>query len=396
VILSGILASLALLSLGLTLWQWLAARNFRFEQRVSAPSFTPPVTLLKPLHGADDGTEECLRSWLKQDYPVETQILFGVASGGDPVCDVVRKLIKEFPQRDLQLVNCPEDRGANPKVSKLIQLEKRAKHEVLVLSDADVVAPEDCLRNLVAPLGEVKVGIANCFYRMRNPATLAMRWEAVAINADFWSQVLQARTMGPLKFALGATLAVRREALQEMGGFAALADCLADDYQLGKRIAARGYRIELCPVVVDCREGPRGWVSTWRHQLRWARTIRVCQPAAYFASILSNATLWSLLWLAVNPSGLVVKSVVALLVARLIVAGDLMSRLTRSRVGLADLCLVFGKDLLQVGLWLAAFLGNRIEWRGEQYRVQSDGGLRATTLRTQQPAQQADPHKKIF
>jgi ceramide glucosyltransferase len=165
--------------------------------------------------------------------------------------------------------------------------------------------------------------------------------------------------------------------LRRIGGFAALADCLADDYELGKRIAARGFRIELCPVVTECREAPRGWRATWRHQLRWARTIRVCQPGPYFASILGNATLWPLIWLAVNPNELVLKSVVALLVVRLIVAGDLMNRLTRRGGRFGDLWLVPVKDLLQATLWVAAFTGNTIEWRGEQYRVQSDGSLRA-------------------
>jgi len=372
---AGILGTLALVSLGLTLWQWLAARDFPFQQRVPADSFAPPVTLLKSLHGADACTEGCLQSWFTQDYPGAMQILFAVARADDPGCDILRKLLREFPHLDAQLVICAENSGANPKISKLKQVEALAKHEILVLSDADVFAPQDCLRNLVAPLGDAKVGVVNCFYRMMCPGTLAMRWEAVGVNADFWSQVLQARSLGPLKFALGATLAVRREALRAIGGFSALAGCLADDYELGKRIAGRGYRIELCPVVTECRESPRGWRATWRHLLRWARTIRVCQPAAYFASILGNATLWPLLWLAANPNAATLRSTAALLMIRLIVAGDLMARLTKRNPAFSDLGLLWVKDLLQVGIWCGAFVGNSVEWRGTKYRVQANGVL---------------------
>lgn len=374
-ILTGIFASLALVSLGLTLWQWRVARNFPLHRRVVGPVFTPQVTLLKPLQGADDCTESCLRSWFTQTYPGAVQLLFGVARADDPAADIVRKLIREFPSCDAQLVICHEYLGANPKVSKLIQLEALARHEVLVLSDADVFAPADCLQNLVAPLVEAQVGIVNCFYRMWQPASFAMCWEAVAINADFWSQVLQARTLGPLKFALGATLALRRDALKQVGGFGVLADCLADDYQLGQHVVARGYGIELCPVVLECREAPRGWAATWRHQLRWARTIRVCQPAAYFASILSNATLWPLLWLAVSQSRLVLGLGAVMLLVRLAVARDLMARLTQSAVGFGGLGLVFVKDLIQVAVWCSAFAGNTVEWRGERYHIRRDGTL---------------------
>ncbi len=144
-------------------------------------------------------------------------------------------------------------------------------------------------------------GLVCCFYRLANPTTLAMHWEAVAINADFWSQVLQSRSLKPIDFALGAVMATRREQLAEIGGFAPLVDCLADDYQLGNRIVRRGYSIALSPVVVECRSASMGWAAVWKHQLRWARTIRVCQPAPYFFSLLSNATLWPLLWLILKP-----------------------------------------------------------------------------------------------
>ena len=427
VIVNGIFGALAGLSFILMLWQWLAARRFPLHQRTVGNSFAPPVTLLKPLKGCDESTESCLRSWFVQDYTGDIQILFAVVSADDPACAVVKRLITEFPQRDAQLVVCPERLGANAKVSKLVQLEPRVKHEIIVVSDADVRVPADLLVNLVAPLtpslsppaatarprgefdgervaarpGEGTIGLVNCFYQLANPTTPALRWEAIAINADFWSQVLQSKSLKPLDFALGAVMATRRQQLVGIGGFRALADCLADDYQLGHRIAQHGHRIELCPVVVECWSAPMIWSEVWRHQLRWARTIRVCQPLPYFFSILSNATLWPLLWVLASDSQFVIAthqsaeafSVVsvrvpmalmagiAFLAWRLFAAFDLQRRLTASLPHISNLWLVPMKDLLQVAIWLGAFIGNHIEWRGELYRLRSDGTLVIRDLR---------------
>ena len=434
-ILNLILGSLALLSLALTLWQWLVARRFPLHQRVPQPSPLTPqpsVTLLKPLKGCDTATEDCLRSWFAQQYAGSTQILFGVADGEDPVCGIVRKLLQEFPGSDAQLVVCGPLLGANAKVSKLVELERMAKHEIIIVSDADVRAPPDFLANFVGPLcavplsgpmvegsagvaparvaadvsrrhlqcgqnaptdvggyakmvnpagcggseaGEQACGLVCCFYRLANPKTLAMQWEAVAINADFWSQVLQSRSLKPIDFALGAVMATRRQHLREIGGFAGLVDCLADDYQLGNRIARRGYSIAISPVVVECRSAPMGWVAVWKHQLRWARTIRVCQPVPYFFSLLSNATIWPLLWLIVRPAPQVATCALVCLLVRVLTALNLQHRLTRTPPPYARGWLVPIKDLLQAAIWLLAFMGNRIEWRGQRMRLRRDGTL---------------------
>ena len=423
-ILSGIFAGLACLSFILLLWQWLVASRFAgLHERIADKSFAPAVSLLKPLKGCDATTAESLRSWFAQEYPGDVQILLGVATAADPVCEIVRSLIREFPRRDAALVVCDESLGTNAKVSKLIQLQRLAKHAILVLSDADVRVPPDLLVNVVIAfqsdsqhttsengseepqglgvrqssgafdvLGAVPkapedwrtprrwranqpAGLANCFYRLANPTTLAMRWEAVAVNADFWSQVLQARSLRPLGFALGAVMAVKREALEKVGGFAALADYLADDYQLGKKIARAGWRIELCPVVVECWDPPGNWRAVWSHQLRWARTIRVCQPVPYFLSILSNATLWPLVWLAVSPVTATVVIVAAMLIFRILAAMNLNHRLAQTRAPGGFWWLVPMKDLLQTVIWLAAFAGNNIEWRGQRCQLSRDGKL---------------------
>ena len=421
---NAILAALAGLSFALALWQWFAARRFPLHRRVTDTSFSPAVTLLKPLKGCDATTAESLRSWFRQTYAGPMQILFGVADADDPACEVVRQLIAENSGQDAQLVICERLAGANAKVAKLVQLEKLAKHDLILASDADVRVPPDLLANVVAPLGDegragsplpaeatqacdgahgvtrpTAVGLVSCFYRLANPTTTAMQWEAVAINADFWSQVLQAASLKPLDFALGAVMLTRRKLLDEIGGFDALAECLADDYQLGHRLSGKGHRLALCPVVVECWDAPMGWSEVWKHQLRWARTIRVCQPLPYFFSILANATFWPLLWLAAELSDLSVKTAqtadfgiirisgvgigipcgliiaIALLLIRIVVAQNLQRRFTPERSLVSPFWLVPVKDLLQVAIWFGAFAGRTVEWRGRCMKLRRDGTL---------------------
>ena len=405
-VLNIVLSALAILSLVLLLWQWFVAIRFPLHQRVADGSFSPAVTLLKPLKGSDPTTDASLRTWFTQNYSGPIQILFGVASADDPVCAIVRQLIAEFPSKDAQLIICGPFTGANAKVSKLVELERLAKHDILIVSDADVRIPPDFLTNLVIPFQsgsnrreeadaatesrliqnpkskiQNQIGLINCFYLLANPSTLAMKWEAVAINADFWSQVLQAQTLKPIDFALGAVMATRKQQLAEIGGFAALADCLADDYQLGNRIARKGHRIAISTVPVECWSEPMGWAAVWKHQLRWARTIRVCQPLPYFFSILSNPTLWPLLWLAIKPSPISFGLFLLCFFLRIATAWHLQLRLSNSRNTQYATRNTFPpwlppfKDILQTAIWLLAFMGNHIEWRGQRMRLRRDGTL---------------------
>lgn len=375
------LGTLAALSLVLGLWQWLAARRFPLHRRMPDPGFAPPLTVLKPLKGVDATARECLRSWFTQDYPGPVQLLFAVDDAADPAAGLVRRLLAEFPEADAALHVCEDPAGANRKVAKLARLTSRAKHDLLLLSDADVWAPPDLLAQVVLPLRHAAIGLVTCLYRLSRPDSPATTWETVAVNADFWSQVLQARSLRPLDFALGAVIITRASALREAGGFAAFQDCLADDYQLGRRLAQRGHAIELCPVVVECRSGPQTGCAVWRHQLRWARTIRVCRPGPYFLSQLANGTLWPLLALLAQPPGPVAAFCGACIVVRIVMALDLVRRLEgagRRVSGVAWIgraLQVPVKDLLQAVLWVCAFLGNRIEWQGETFRLRRDGTL---------------------
>jgi ceramide glucosyltransferase len=374
-----ILGGLATLSCGLVLWQWLAARRFPLHQKNADAAFTPAVSILKPLKGCDDATRESLQSWLQQVYGGPIEILFGVADANDPVVKIVQGLIAENPAVNARLIVCENFTGMNAKAAKLAQLEKLARHDLILICDADVRVTPDFLACFVMPLRNEQTALVNCFYRLANPGTMAMRWEAIAINADFWSQVLQSEMLKPLDFALGAAILVRRKALAQIGGYAAISDCLADDYQVGNRIARRGHYIALCPVVVECWDAPMDWGSVWRHQLRWARTIRVCQPVPYFFSILSNASLWPLLWLAASAG--MTKTFCAPLTAvfyllvRMVLTQNLQRRFTPERRLVSPAWLVPVKDWLQAALWLAAFAGNTVEWRGRKMKLSPDGTL---------------------
>jgi ceramide glucosyltransferase len=425
VALTAIFGSLAVLSLVLLLWQWIVALRFPLHQRNPDTSFQPGVTLLKPLKGCDSMTEECLRSWFTQDYRGSVQILFGVASADDPVCAIVRDLISQYPAADTQLIICGPLLGTNAKVSKLLQLERLAKHDLLVISDADVRVPRDLLANVVAPFAASNPGSAtddaerrclsrsrpespealessaprgyvgaaaaetaalrkptkcipglvNCFYSLANPTTLAMQCEAVAINADFWTQVLQAQSLKPLDFALGAVMVTTRQDLKSIGSLARLANCLADDYQLGNRIARTGKLVALSNVPVECFSEPMNWSAVWKHQMRWARTIRVSRPVPYFFSILSNPTLWPILWLAIAPGSLAAVFTALVLVTRILMALTSQARLTKRKTHPGYWWLVPIKDLLQAVIWAGAFMGNTVEWRGQRMKLLPNGEL---------------------
>ena len=368
-----------MLSFALAVWQWLAAMRFPLHRRQPTGANPPAITVLKPLKGCDDTTRESLRCWLRQTYAGHLQILFGVASPADPVCAIVRELLAQHPALDARLVICSKSLGANAKVSTLVQLERLAKHSLILASDADVRVPADFLSQIVTHLDDPGVGLVNCFYRLANPRNHAMHWETIAVNADFWSQVLQSATLKPPNFALGAVMLTRRSALAEIGGFAALANCLADDYQLGHRLTGKGHRIAMGSVVVECWDKPMNWSEVWKHQIRWARTIRICQPLPYFMSILANATLWPLLWLLsaclFTHSHAAVVLATACLAGRIVMAWHLQRHFTPDRDLVSPHWLVPVKDLLHFVVWFNSFLSNTVEWRGQRMKVRRDGTL---------------------
>jgi ceramide glucosyltransferase len=244
-----------------------------------------------------------------------------------------------------------------------------------MISDADVKVPADFAANVTPQLSDPAVGLVNCFYRLANPSTTAMQWEAVAMNADFWTQVLQRRSLRPVDFALGAVMTLSRARLSQMGGFAVLSDFLADDYQLGRQIVIQQKEIAFATLVAECWDAPLGWRQVWAHQSRWAQTIRACEPVPFFFSILNNASLWPLLFaiLVRTPSALGAAAVC--LAFRIGSALQQQSKMNQTRVPLRFWWWPPFKDILDAVIWGVAFAGTHIIWRGDRYRLLPGGKL---------------------
>ena len=363
-------------SLGIVVWQFLEGLRFPLdkpENRITKDSF-PPITLLKPLKGVDEYTSRCLESWITQDYPGPIQLLLGVASSSDPVCELVHALQQKYPERNIQLILCKANLAINAKVSTLIQLENHIQHDQVIISDADVSVQKDFLRKLAFSY-EDNPGLINCLYRLSNPTTLAMHMEAIAMNADFWSQVAQSLKVMEMDYAMGAVMATSRDWLAKIGGFQSVGDYLADDYQLGNQIHKQGGKIVLTNIIVDCLSPSMSWVQVWKHQLRWARTIRHCKPMAYALSILSNSTIWPVILTLCYLQSASWIFLLASLAVRSATAVWLQIHYEKTRRALLYFWLVPIKDIIQFVWWLLSFIGNRIEWRGEIYRVETGGKL---------------------
>lgn len=373
----SIWAVLAGLSLATNVWQFAIGFLTPIHRRPYMTGKAPGVTILKPLRGKDGRSRICLRSWFTQRYPGPIQLLFGVRDPDDPIVEVVRDLLTEFPEFDAQLLVCPESLGPNAKVSTLIQLEPSIKHSLVVVSDADVLAPFDFLTSVVSCFDDPEIGMVSNLYRIANPMNFATYWEAAVVNADFWSQVLQARQLGPVRFALGAAMTIRHDVLQRIGGFTSVVNFLADDNQLARRVSQLPAQLDIAPVVVECWESPAGWRQAWAHQLRWARTIRVCQPISYFFSIITSLTFWSFLWLLLGDGNIL--GFGAIVVLRVLMAFALTHRIIKDydnpcRPLLVGLMAPI-KDFLSVAIWTMAFGGRTVYWRGHQYRVSHNGKM---------------------
>lgn len=368
-----VLIALSALSISLYLWQLWVGFRFPIKRISDDHSFHPPVSVLKPLKGRDAETERCLESWFRQKYVGDWELWFAVHSADDPVCEIVQRLKARYPSVKAELVVAAPSLGPNGKVSSLCYLSRHARHGNVVISDADIFADEHLLAGIAAEMREEHVGLVNYFYILANPTNLAMRLEAVAVNADFWTQVLQALTLRKMDFALGAVIGIRRSLLDRIGGFEPFLDVLADDYHLGKRIFQLGVDLKICGFPVECRTQEQHEADVWRHQLRWARTVRVCRPWGHFLSILANPTFWPTVALIskTSASGWLFVTGLAL---RMLGAVWSYQKLTgRWELWVAPLAPI--KDLLQVGLWLVALLGNAVTWSGERFRVSRGGKL---------------------
>ncbi|MBR5977417.1 MAG: glycosyltransferase [Verrucomicrobia bacterium] len=371
----SVLGGICLVSFAVLLWQWWEAARLPLHQRLQKTPYAPDVTLFKPLKGCEPRTMECIASWLEQDYPGNVQILFGVADPKDPVLPELERLLNRYPAFHADIILCTEDLGANRKVSSLIQMSRKANGEVWIVSDADILAPKDLVRNIVQPLSDPQNGAVNCLYQIVAPSGFAMSLEKIGVNADFWSQVAQSLRLAEQNFCLGAVMAVNATVFRETGGFEPLANMLADDYHIGNRIHHSGKKIVLSSLVVDSIAHQANIREVWSHQLRWARTICFERPVSYGLSIISNTTFWAVLWLICGSHSSRYIIAGGVLLIRVLAVADLQRRLALDWRACRSSVLVWLKDLFQFMIWLCAFCGNQVEWRGQRFRVRKGGVL---------------------
>ena len=347
---------------------------WRFFRRERKPghlprNYTPPVSLLKPVRGVDFATYENYASFCRQDYP-DYEILFAVNDAADPAVPLIHRLISEFPERRIRLLIGAENLGANRKVNKLARLSHEARHELLVLTDGDVRVGPNYLREVVAPFVEESTGAVTSFYRGIAEKNLGAELEAIGASSDFFGGVVMAELTEGINFALGASIVTTKRWLAKIGGFESIAGMLADDYELGVRIAAAGGRVLLSREAVWTMYPAQTAKKFWDHQLRWARTVRLCRPLSYFGLIFTLGLPWAVLAAIVAPtkwialaylSGyLLLRHVMAWTVGVWGVGDDVLRR---------KLWLVPLRDALYAVVWLASFVSNRIVWGGQEYTV---------------------------
>lgn len=341
----------------------------RVERRCAA---SPPVSILKPLCGEDPDLYENLASFCRQDYPA-WQIVFGVQDEADPAIAVVKRLIAEFPAADLTLVVESRRRGGNLKVANLQNMLPAARHDLIVIADSDMRAAPDYLAAVTAPLLDPETGLVTCLYRGVPAAGGWSRLAALHINHGFLPQALVADRLGASGGCFGATLALRRDTLAAIGGFAAVADRLADDHALGEAVRRLGLEVVLSPHLVDNIVAEPSLAALFRHELRWSRTIRAVAPAGFFGLVLTQPMVLSLAALALGTAP---GAATAMLVAALLCRFAMVRMVDQAlRLPPTPLGLVPGRDLLSFAVFVASFFTRKVAWRDRTFRIGRNGQL---------------------
>ena len=360
---------------GLCLWGASSYLRQRQEAPTADPATLPPVSILKPLKGVDPEIYESFRSHCLLTYP-QYEIIFGVSEADDPAIEEVRRLQREFPDRAIQLVVCRQKLGTNIKVSNLVQMLSAARFHHLIVNDSDIRVDPDYLQRVIRPLLRSDVGMVTCLYRGVPGATLGSRLESLGISTDFSGGVLAARWLEKgVRFGLGSTLAFRRADLERIGGFQSLLDYLADDYELGKRIADLGKRVELSGEVVETFLPPYDFRGYFEHQLRWARSVRDSRRWGYVGVLFTFGLPWALLALIASRGALWAWALtIVVTAARIAVALTVGETVLRDQYVRPLLPLVLLRDLAAVAVWVASFASDRIAWRGDYFHLK-DGKL---------------------
>jgi ceramide glucosyltransferase len=351
---------------------------WRMQRKPKDSRPRPPVTVLKPLCGAEPGLHEHLRSFCLQDYP-EFQIVFGVRDAADPACAVVRSLTAEFPSIPIELVINPQLHGTNWKIGNLINLLPYARHDTLVMADSDAFVGPDYLASVTAPLLNRDVGLVTCIYRGMPTSGIWSRLGAMYINEWYIPSVLLAWLFGHTGYVSGQTACLRRETLQAIGGLRVLANHLADDHRLGELVRELGLRIVLSPYMVDGEHHEPNFDSLTRHELRWMRTIRVLRPNSFrFIFVGFSLPLAAFGFCALAAESSLSAPACALfgitMLARLVL--HFVHRLRDGRPPVSDLWLLPVRDLLIFWVWCRTFFTSHVTWRGNEFDVDADGVMR--------------------
>lgn len=357
----------------LCLWSAAAFLRERKARQATHPmpwQALPRISILKPLKGTDPEMYESFRSHCLQDYP-EYEIIFGVSDPNDPAIHSVKRLQREFPNRRIELLLCSKMLGTNVKVSNLSHMLDAARYDYLLVNDSDIRVEPAYLRRVTAPLADAQVGLVTCLYRGVPAATLGSRLEALGVSTDFCAGVLVARQLeGGVRFGLGSTLAFRRSELEKIGGFISFVDYLADDYELGKRIAGLGLKVELSEEVVETFLPPYNLREFVAHQLRWARGVRDARAGGYLGLVFTFGFIWVLLAVVASKgAGWSWTALAITLFLRLAVAVTVGRNVLHDTQVIKNSWLIPLRDLVAVAVWIASLGGSTIVWRGDRFRL---------------------------
>lgn len=349
-----------------------AARRYLAVQPPPARS-TPPVSILKPLAGVDEGLEENLRSFFEQDYE-QFEILMAVSTEDDAALPVARRLAASYPHVPARIIVTGEPPYPNRKVCSMDRMVKASSHDLLVMSDSDIRVTRDMLRVIAAEFQDANLALTTCPYRAVPGSSIWSRLEAVMMNTEFLSGILVARMLEGMRFAVGPTTVARRQLIEAIGGFESLRDFLAEDFVLGQRAADLGFGVALSSYVVEHRIGTSGFAANTNHRMRWVRSTRRSRPAGYVGQLFTYPlplslilVCWSFAWWPLFAAIFVLRMWSAWVVAIRILRDPLVQR---------HWWLVPVQDLMSFLFWIAGFFGNTITWRGKVFFLERDGTFR--------------------
>jgi len=348
-----------------------ALRFFRKERARKLPEFTPPVSLLKPVRGVDFASYENFRSFCTLNYP-EYEILFCINEMDDPAVPVIQRLAKEFPERRIVIFSGAPQIGTNRKVNNLALLTRQARYEHLVQSDGDVRVGPDYLREVVAPFADTAVGVVSCFYRGVAETNFWAELEAIGAASDFLAGALVANLPGEVTFALGASVAITKSWLAKIGGYEALADFLADDYEIGNRVHKAEGKVLLSREAVWTMYPAQTADGFWEHQERWARTVRTVRPASFLGLIFTHGLPLAILAALIAPAAWIAAAyLVAYAVLRLLMAWVVGVWGVKDETLARKLWLVPLRDAIHFAVWLAGFTSNRVKWGDSEFVIEN-------------------------